>query len=69
VAQNKEIVKKAIEELPIKYKEIIILSITEEKSYCEISQIMKLSVSLVGIRLMRAREILRKKLSQICNNS
>lgn len=68
-AQDKEIVRKAIEELPIKYKEIIVLYITEEKSYYEISQIMKLSVNLVGIRLMRARELLRKKLSQICNNN
>jgi len=66
-AQNKEIIKKAIDELPKKYKEIIVLYTIEEKSYQEIAKIMRFSVNLVGIRLMRAREILKKKLGHICN--
>ena len=62
---RKETVAKAIESLPPKYREVIILSIVEEKSYTEISCVLRISTNLVGIRLMRARQMLRIKLKNL----
>jgi len=62
---RKETVAKAIESLPPKYREVIILSIVEEKSYTEISCVLGISTNLVGIRLMRARQMLRIKLKNL----
>jgi len=44
---------------------VIILSIVEEKSYTEISCVLGISTNLVGIRLMRARQMLRIKLKDL----
>ena len=61
----RETILRSIEELPPKYKEIVILNCVEEKSYKEISDILKISISAVGIRLLRARQLLRKKMGKL----
>jgi RNA polymerase sigma-70 factor (ECF subfamily) len=67
---EKQEIKKEIEnclsELPILYKEIITLFFIEEKSYKEISDILRIPVGTVGIRINRAK-ILIKKICQINN--
>ena len=66
---RKETVAKAVENLPPKYREVIILSIVEEKSYTEISRVLRIPTNLVGIRLMRARQLLRIKLKDLKDSS
>ena len=46
--------------IDIKYKEIIILFYIENLSYKEISDILHISVNLVGIRLNRGKKAMRK---------
>lgn len=52
-------VQKAIEELPINYREIIILRDIQSQSYEEISKILDLSLGTVKSRLNRGRGILK----------
>lgn len=47
-------------ELDPKYREPLILYYLEEMSYAEISDIMQIPVSTVGVRLARARALLQK---------
>ena len=46
-------------ELPIKYREVIILHYFESQTYQEISSILQISVTSVGARMTRARAKLR----------
>ncbi len=61
----KEILDKAISSLPIPLREAILLREYEECSYKEIADILDIQLSLVKVRVYRAREILRKLLAPI----
>jgi RNA polymerase sigma-70 factor, ECF subfamily len=54
-----EIVARFTDKLEQKYKEPIILYYFEELSYKEISDVMQIPVSTVGIRIKRAKNILK----------
>ncbi len=56
----KEMIDLGLNELKPKYKEVIILHYLEEFSYKEISDILQVPIGTVGIRVMRAKESLRK---------
>ncbi|MDR9416341.1 MAG: sigma-70 family RNA polymerase sigma factor [Gracilimonas sp.] len=60
--QRKNIVQKAIEELPEKYKAVIEMRHMEEKSYQEIADILDLPLGTVKAHIFRAREMLYKAL-------
>jgi len=51
--------EKNIKKISPKYREIIILYFYEEKSYQEISDILSIPTSTVGVRLKRAKEKLK----------
>jgi RNA polymerase sigma-70 factor (ECF subfamily) len=53
---------KELKELAPKYKEILYLYYFEELSYREISDIIRVPVSTVGVRLARARKALKKNM-------
>jgi len=59
----KEQLKNCIEKLELKYKEPLVLSIYEEKSYQEISDIMRIPIKNVGVLIHRAK----LKVAQLCN--
>ncbi len=59
----KDIMHKKLDDLPLKYKEILILNYIEELSYKEISDILKVPIGTVGIRLKRAKGLLKKQIS------
>jgi len=56
-------VQQAIYSLPLKYREVLVLRHLQDLSYIEISNILKLPQGTVKVRLYRAREQLRKILS------
>jgi RNA polymerase sigma-70 factor (ECF subfamily) len=58
-----ENVKKCLDQLPILYSEPLSLFFLEEKSYEEISDILRLPIGTVGTRINRAK-ILMKKICQ-----
>ena len=53
------VVEKSLSELPTAQREIIVLYYFEELSYKEISDVLHVPVSTVGVRLARARERLK----------
>ncbi|MFC1568908.1 sigma-70 family RNA polymerase sigma factor [bacterium] len=63
-AEKRKQVNEAIGCLPAKYKKVIILRHQEERSYEEISEIMKIPLGTVKARIFRAREMLKRCLQE-----
>jgi RNA polymerase sigma-70 factor (ECF subfamily) len=61
--EEKENLEKIIHSLPEKYRDVIILKYLEEKSYEEISDILKLPLGTVSVLLSRAKKLLAQKYS------
>jgi len=53
-------IQKAIEKLPPKYREALILCCIQDIPYKEVAEILRCSIRVVGIRLNRARQMLRR---------
>ncbi|MEJ2637374.1 MAG: sigma-70 family RNA polymerase sigma factor [Calditrichia bacterium] len=63
--ERKRMIEEAIDQLPERYRYVILLRHKEEKSYEEISEILNLPLGTVKAQIFRAREILNKKLKSI----
>jgi len=63
-AELKEVLQKAIDSLPPKYKSVFILHDIEGLSLAEVAQILSLSVPAVKTRVHRSRMYLREKISE-----
>ena len=63
-AEDRAALTKAMNELPVEYREILTLRAINDLSYTEISEILKLPEGTVKSRLSRARLALRNKLLQ-----
>ena len=61
---DREIVRQALEELPMHFREILLLCEVEEMSYREISDALTIPARTVMSRLFRARKALRGVLEQ-----
>ena len=55
--------KLALEELPVAYREVLVLKELEEMAYKEIAALTEVPIGTVMSRLARAREMLKKKLA------
>jgi RNA polymerase sigma-70 factor (ECF subfamily) len=60
---NREMVQRGLEELPVPFREILLLCEVEEMSYQEISEALAIPVGTVMSRLFRARKALRQILA------
>ena len=61
---NREVVQRALEELPVHFREILLLCEVEEMSYQEISEALSIPAGTVMSRLFRARKALRSLLQK-----
>lgn len=59
--QDGEELRKAVNSLEIKYREVIWLYYFEDKNYDEISDILRIPISNVGVLLFRAKEKLKRR--------
>jgi RNA polymerase sigma factor (sigma-70 family) len=59
---DKQSVRRAVEELPLELREVVVLRELEEMSYREIAAIAEIPLGTVMSRLARARERLRQRL-------
>jgi RNA polymerase sigma-70 factor (ECF subfamily) len=59
---NVDAVRSAIEQLPVIFREVILLCDVEEASYREISEILSIPMGTVMSRLARARKTVRESL-------
>ena len=64
-SERSRMIEETINELPERYRYVIILRHKEEKSYEEIAEIMNLPLGTVKAQIFRAREILYKKLKEV----
>jgi RNA polymerase sigma factor (sigma-70 family) len=60
---DQQALRKALEELPLEFREVMILRELEEFSYKEIAQIAGIPIGTVMSRLARARKQLQQRLS------
>jgi RNA polymerase sigma-70 factor (ECF subfamily) len=61
---NRQMVQQALEELPVHFREILLLCAVEEMSYQEIAEALAIPAGTVMSRLSRARKALRNSLQQ-----
>jgi RNA polymerase sigma-70 factor (ECF subfamily) len=59
----KEEVEKTLEKIEEKYREPLYLNYIEELPYKDISEIMKIPISTVGVRIARAKKLMRNILN------
>ena len=62
--EMKEVVDKGLSLIEPKYREILVLFYIEELSYKEISEILHIPIGTVGVRIMRAKEILKEAIGK-----
>ena len=60
-----ELVRRAVDSLPVKYKVPFVLFKDEHMGYTEIANVLEISLSAVESRIHRARKMLIKKLSPL----
>ncbi|MCK5836440.1 MAG: sigma-70 family RNA polymerase sigma factor [Desulfobacula sp.] len=58
-ASNQQLVQDAVDQLPIKYKEVLLLYYMDEMLYKEIADVLEIPIGTVMSRLTRARESLK----------
>jgi RNA polymerase sigma-70 factor (ECF subfamily) len=59
---DSETVQRAIADLPVHYRETLLLCEVEEMSYLEIAEVLSIPIETVMSRLARARKAIRKSL-------
>jgi RNA polymerase sigma-70 factor (ECF subfamily) len=60
---SREVLQAALEELPISYREVILLCDVEEMKYKEIAEVLSVPIGTVMSRLARGRKMLRQMLA------
>jgi RNA polymerase sigma-70 factor (ECF subfamily) len=60
--ENQQAVQRAVEQLPVELREVVVLRELEDMSYKEIAAIAEIPIGTVMSRLARARERLRERL-------
>ena len=60
--EHKNYIQAAIDSLPVKYREAIVLRHVHDKSYEEISAVLQIPIGTVKVRIFRALEMLKRKL-------
>jgi len=66
---NQKMVQEALSDLPVKFREILLLCEVEEMSYQEIAETLSIPIGTVMSRLSRARAALRDLLRQKMKNN
>lgn len=59
---NSRLVRRAIDDLPVRFREVLLLCEAEEMSYRQIAEILSIPIGTVMSRLARARESVRESL-------
>ena len=65
--ERKDLLHKAIDQLPSDYRDVVSLRDIEELSTSEVAELLEISEGAVRVRLHRARQALRKLLEQYFN--
>jgi RNA polymerase sigma-70 factor (ECF subfamily) len=61
-AEQRQLLERALQRVPPKYREILVLKDVEDLSYEEIRSILRLPITTLKIRVVRARAMMRQEL-------
>jgi RNA polymerase sigma-70 factor (ECF subfamily) len=61
-ARNRDALHRALQTVPPKYREVLVLKDVEELPYEEIQEILRLPITTLKIRVVRARAMMREAL-------
>ncbi len=61
---DQQTIQTALEELPVQYREVILLCDVEEMSYQEIAETLAIPIGTVMSRLSRGRKAMRESLKE-----
>ena len=61
---NRKLVNQALEELPVAFREVVVMREIEDLSYKEIASIAAIPIGTVMSRLARGRDLLRRSIEQ-----
>jgi len=64
-SDEQEQVQKAISNLPLKYRRVVVLRYIQDLAYKEIADILEMPIGRVKVQLHRAHKILYEKLSEV----
>jgi RNA polymerase sigma-70 factor, ECF subfamily len=62
--ESRRAIEQSLDKLDAKYREPVVLYYFEEMDYKEIAEILEMPVSTVGVRLQRAKEMLKKVMKE-----
>jgi RNA polymerase sigma-70 factor, ECF subfamily len=65
LAERQKLVKAALAALPLPYRAVLVLREIDEMPYDEIAEVLGIAEGTVKSRLMRGRELLRRKLASV----
>lgn len=65
LSETQEMVHRAIESLPLKYKSVVVLRYLQDLSLQEIAEVLDMPVTTVKTRVHRAREYMRRKIGHL----
>ena len=65
LAERQKLVKGALAALPVPYRAVLVLREIDEMPYDEIAEVLGIAEGTVKSRLMRGRELLRRKLAAV----
>src|SRR5271165_852294 len=68
-SSTRETLAAALEDLPVAYREVVLLCDVEEMKYQEIAEVLSVPIGTVMSRLSRGRKLLRQMLARECGLS
>lgn len=63
IEERNQVVREVLDELPLKYRSVLVLKFLEDLSYQEISDVLKIPEGTVATRINRAKKAFRKAVS------
>jgi len=63
IREMRTAIDKGLDALPPKYREPVVLYFLEEMEYKEIADILRIPISTVGVRIQRAKKLLKEKIN------
>jgi RNA polymerase sigma-70 factor, ECF subfamily len=65
IEEMRKMIDESLSRIESKYREVLVLYYFEELSYKEISDILRIPIGTVGVRVMRGKEVLKERYKEI----
>ncbi len=62
--ETRALIDEGLEDIPVKYREVLVLHYLEDLPYKEIAEILEVPIGTVGVRIKRAKEFIKEKIDK-----